>query len=341
MEKKHLFITVLLSLVFVCVMISTAVSQDTSKVYNFKYYSTYSPAMAMGMVESRFVDSVRQATSGRVIITPYWNASLLPRQESWKGLLNGVYEIAQITPDNHPGEFPVLDIVHLPFFFGDAYETNKALRAIYNKGMMPELNKIKQAGFRATSVAMIGFTKKEVKNLEDLKGMKIRSASGEVGEIIASLGAVPVGGIVSADLYMSLNRGVVDGLISTNSYMPTQKLYEVIKYVVDAPFYTGSHIMVMNMNAWNSLPNDIKAIMEKEFANAENDWLNMETEEGKKGKEAMIKNGVKYYPISSAEIARWRQATQGELAKYVKRLNDRGLPGQKIVDEAKAAMGSK
>ncbi len=342
MKKKHLFTAALLGLLIVCMMISIAASQDASKkIYNFKYYSTYNQNMPFGKVEVRFVESVKQATNGRVIITPYWNASLMPRKESWKGLQNGVYEFAHIVTDDHPGEFPVLDIVHLPFFFKDPYDTNKALHAIYNKGLMPDVSKVKLCVFKSTSVAMMGFTKKEVKNLEELKGMKIRSASGGVGDIIESLGAVPVGGIVATDLYMSLSRGVVDGLISTNSYMPTQKLYEVVKYIADVPFYTGNHILVMNLKAWNSLPDDLKKIMEKEFSKMETDNLNVEAQEGINGKEVMIKNGTKYYPITSTEFGRWKQATQGIVAKYVKGLNDRGLPGQKIVDEARAAAASK
>jgi TRAP-type C4-dicarboxylate transport system substrate-binding protein len=342
MKKGHLLTRVLLGLLFVCLMISPAVSQDTSKkVYNFKLYSSSSATSIFGRVESRFIDSVKQATNGRVVITPYWSSSLLPRQQAWKGLVDGVYEFAHLIPDDFPGTFPVLDIVHLPFFFKDATDTRKALRALYHKGMMPELSKVKLGALRATSGAYMAFTKKEVKKLEDLKGLKIRSASGTVGEVIKELGAVPVGGIIYSDLYMSLDRGVIDGIINPNSFMPTYKLYEVIKYVLDVPLWTGGLIQVMNLNAWNSLPDDLKAIMDKEFVKMEDDWVNTENTEGQKGRETMMKNGVKYVAPSPAELARLRQATQGVIANYVKKLSDRGLPGQKIVDEARAAAGSK
>lgn len=263
--------------------------------------------------------------------------------EALTGLRNGVFEMGMFSCPSYPGEFPVSDIASLPFMFRTSDQALKALDAVRKQGLMPEYNSIKFASFRMTDMAYLVFGKKELKTLEDLKGMKIRVSPVIANASLTALGAVPVG-IKAEDIYMSymsLSRGVVDGMVSSPGYLGPNKIWEVAKYFLDEPLWVGIMFVGMNLNTWNSFPDDIKAIIEKEFEKQANDWRDQNIKQERDIKELLKRNKMQFIDISSAEMARWRQATQPVEARLVKKLNDMGLQGQKTLDEAKKAGAAK
>jgi hypothetical protein len=67
MKKHHIITTALLILVFVCLLVSPAASQDTSKkTWSLKYWVPLAKSMWQAEIETRFADSVKKATNGRV-----------------------------------------------------------------------------------------------------------------------------------------------------------------------------------------------------------------------------------------------------------------------------------
>ena len=76
--------------------------------------------------------------------------------------------------------------------------------------------------FYSTGPQIISTVKKPVKTLEDLKGLKIR-ATGRPADILKAVGGTPVG-VEMADMYDGLQRGVVDGVLSS---MEVQKGWKV------------------------------------------------------------------------------------------------------------------
>jgi TRAP-type transport system periplasmic protein len=333
MKRNNVLATIVISFIFVCLMVSSAVSQE--KVWRLKYWSAFNEAQFEGKIEMRFFESVKTSTGGRVTITPFWNASLASRPEALRALENGVFEIAAMSCPDSPGQFPVSDIASLPFLFKNSEEALNALTALYKKGLMPEYNKFKLGTLLMTDMQYIAFVKKEVNNLEDIKGLKVRVSPGIASETLNALGATPVG-MNANEVYMAANRGVVDGFVTSSARMYETKLYEVAKVVIDLPAWVGIRFLGVNLNTWNSFPDDIKAIMEKEFAKMSKEWLQENTDTERTSKEMLRAKGMKFITLGPAETARWKQATQPVEAAFVKKLNGLGIQGQKAVDEAKA-----
>jgi TRAP-type transport system periplasmic protein len=338
MKRNKVLATIVISLIFVCLMVSSAISQE--KVWRLKYWSAFNEAQFEGQIEKRFFESVKTSTGGRVTITPFWNASLAGRPEALRALENGVFEIAAMSCPDSPGQFPVSDIASLPFLFKNSEEALNALTALYKKGLMPEYNKFKLGTLLMTDMQYIAFVKKEVNKLEDIKGLKVRVSPGIASETLNALGATPVG-MNANEVYMAANRGVIDGFVTSSARMYETKLYEVAKVVIDLPAWVGIRFLGVNLNTWNSFPDDVKAIMEKEFAKMSKEWLQENTDTEQKSKEMLRAKGMKFITLSPAEVARWKQATQSVEAAFVKKLNGLGIQGQKAVDEAKANMGKK
>lgn len=108
-------------------------------------------------------------------------------------------------------------------------------------------------------------SKKPIRTLSDFNGVKIRAPQGLGQDIFQRLGAAPVN-LPGSEVYTALERGVIDasdwGTLSMNDELGYHKL-------APYPIYPGYHSMPMaefavNMNRWNALPDDLKALVEEE-----------------------------------------------------------------------------
>ena len=108
------------------------------------------------------------------------------------------------------------------------------------------------------------FSKKPIRTIGDLKGIKVRTVPGLSHELFVKLGASPqaLGG---GELYTALDTGLIDAAefvtLTTNYNMG---FHEVTKYLLYPSFHapTFNSDVSVNMDAWNKLPDDLKAIME-------------------------------------------------------------------------------
>ncbi|MFC1918332.1 TRAP transporter substrate-binding protein DctP, partial [Chloroflexota bacterium] len=101
------------------------------------------------------------------------------------------------------------------------------------------------------------WTTKEVKTLDDFKGLKLRTF-GAFAKLIDALGATPIS-MPSGDAYTSIQKGVLDGLHWAPETVFRWKIHEVIKYKTRVDFGAiGSNALIMNMDVWNEMPDDIQ-----------------------------------------------------------------------------------
>jgi len=104
--------------------------------------------------------------------------------------------------------------------------------------------------------------KNEVKTLEDLKGIQMRTTA-LYDRFMTALGIVPVT-IPAGDTYTALERGTVEGFGWPNIGPRERGWLEVVKNIIDLPFYGSNNVViVMNLDKWNNLP---KAVQDKIIA---------------------------------------------------------------------------
>ena len=97
------------------------------------------------------------------------------------------------------------------------------------------------------------YVKKPVKGIEELKGLKMRTAA-KYDKMMLRLGMVPVT-VAFGETYTALQRGVVDGFGWPTIGPREWGWLEFSKYVIDIPFYTRQNtFFVMNLDTWNKLP---------------------------------------------------------------------------------------
>jgi len=103
------------------------------------------------------------------------------------------------------------------------------------------------------------YTNKEVKTVDDFKGLKIRVMPLYI-PFMKALGAAPVM-IPPPDIYTSMERGVVDGFMWPNVGVISWGLQEVTKYVIRPGVFQMEPATLIHMAKWNQIPKDLQEMI--------------------------------------------------------------------------------
>jgi len=182
-------------------------------------------------------------------------------------------------------------------------------------------------------------TKKPVRNQADIKGMKIRELAGPPSEMLKLLGANPML-IPMPGCYEAAEKGVIDGQTASWSAVSGFKLYEPYNYWTDVSTTVAGFVIAMNKETWNSLPPDIQEAimsvcgMSGAEAVGDSSWGFTLKDDvlAKMEKEGQTMERLELDP---GEFERWKEiAGQPLWNKWVSDMEAKGLPGQKVMDEA-------
>lgn len=178
------------------------------------------------------------------------------------------------------------------------------------------LYNVKLLGVACTGVEAF-VSKVPIRNVADLKGVKLRAPQGMVNNVFTAVGATPVN-LPGSEVYTSLEKGVIDAsdytVFATNQ---AQGMNDIARY----PIYPGFHSMptmqvTMNLDVWNSLPADLQQVMRKTVDR----FATYMVEEHEKldvmaVKEAKAK-GIEVISWPDAEVAKFRKIAESQWPKW-------------------------
>ncbi|MCF8095317.1 MAG: TRAP transporter substrate-binding protein DctP [Desulfobacteraceae bacterium] len=112
---------------------------------------------------------------------------------------------------------------------------------------------------RAPGTAFVFLSKKEVESPDDFKGMTIRG--GDEMDIVAPKFGMKTAATQYHEEYSALERGILDMGRMTIESMVGFKLWEVGNYLIQPSFCTVPGSWFMNLDKWNSIPDDLQALI--------------------------------------------------------------------------------
>ncbi len=245
----------------------------------------------------------------------------------------GVADIVWTVPGYTPGRFPISAVFELPFVVGDSAEaTAQAIWEFYKANLRDEYKDVHPLLLHCHAPGLVHMKDKLVTKMEDLQGKKLRLPTKPVGDALKLMGATPVG-MPLPEAYEALSRGVVDGVTVPWEVMKPQRLNELTKYHTYTGLYTNVFLMAMNKQKYESLPADLKEVIDK------NSGDNFIVEIGKAwddaelpGLEQAKEMGHEITRLSPEEKARWKKKTQPVVDAWIAN----NANGQKLYDEAVA-----
>ncbi|MFA5123663.1 TRAP transporter substrate-binding protein [Zavarzinia sp.] len=219
-----------------------------------------------------FSKYVSDATDGKFQIQVFAAGEIVGTFQAVDAVESGTVEMAHTASYYYVGKNPTFGaITALPFglnprqqnawlYYGGGNELVNEFTAKHKIRAFPGGN---------TGTQMGGWFRKEIKTVEDLKGLKMRIA-GLAGQIMAKLGAVPQQ-VAGGDIYPSLERGTIDAAEWVGPY-DDEKLgfYKVAPYYYYPGWWEGGatlHFFV-NMDKWAELPKSYQAVLEAAAAAA-------------------------------------------------------------------------
>ena len=289
-----------------------------------------------------WVKQVEAATKGKVKIEIFPAQTLAKGPDIWNAVKTGMADMGWCFHGYWPDMTPLSDVITLPFLpFTTAEKGSEVLWNLYEKFpvIQKEYKDVKVLTMWASSPYFLITTKKQVKTMEDLKGMKIRVVGGPPTEQMKALGAVPTL-IPMPDTYLSLDRGVIDGMGAPWEAIHGFRLYEIVKYYTIAPLSAVYFSMCMNKAKWESLPKDVQqAIMSVGGLKGAKFWGKNWFDTAEAGVQELIKKGnyeMVKYTVPPEELSRWRKVAGEPLWKeWVKKMESKGRPdAQKVLDAA-------
>src|SRR5271154_3583057 len=230
-----------------------------------KFSHVVAPDAPKGKAALFFKELAEKYTAGRVKVEVYPNSSLYKDKEELEALqLGSVQLLAPSMSKFGPLGVKEFDIFDLPFLMRD----DAHARQMMTSPMMAELNK----KLEAKGVSPLAYwdngahdytANKPLIWPDDFRGMKMRIQGGKVQDAVArELGAIPQI-IAFGELYQALQTGVVDGEDNVATNILTQKLYDVQKYMTISHHGRLTYALITNKTFWNSLPEDVRAAIEK------------------------------------------------------------------------------
>ena len=325
------------ALLLVCAIVSIAYGADT-RVYTFRLDSV-DPVTSIATVGlQRFVDNVHEKSNGRIQIVPFWGATLGAFTDNYDNLLLGISDIAWSSAPLYAGRMPVYEGGALPML--GVQNTVAATRMLWemfetSEELQSDFDNVKVLALHATGFYTILSARKPI-DVTSFAGSTVRVSGIIPNLFITALGGTPVT-ITSGEVYESVQRNIVDMISWDWSGLTNYALYEQIRYGGSIGYSYGVQYLLMNLDSYNSLPDDLKAVIDECSGEAlshsiAEDWQR----QNKIASELCIENGVEIVQFTEDMIQVWQEAASTVHSQWIELMNQAGYDGAKIVEDYKA-----
>lgn len=336
MKKKLLIIamTVVMVLSFAACGNSSESGEDT---YNLKFSLAISESNFQAEAWNTWADAVTEATDGRVTFTFYYDDTLIDANAEYQQLVSGVADIADV----HRYESDGFVISEVWKSFTSGIPEDAVVEFSYRlwdefDAISDEFDDVKvlAQSFNGGTKYQLLTVDKEVRSPEDMAGMTIWCEADWNG-FIEACGATPVNTPFS-EVYSSLQKNMYDGLFIAAETLESCNFAEVCKYVtmVDICYMSGpGHLM--NLDVYNSMPDDLKAILDDpQYAAIVEDG---NREDGFALEESSIQWAEDTYGVTQIELTDDQKQAFLDLLNQAKQglgeqLDSQGLPGTEMIE---------
>ena len=265
---------------------------------------------------------VAEATDGKFQIRVFAGGEIVPGLQVLDAVQNGTVECGHTAGYYYFGKDPTFAFdAAVPFglnarqhsawfIHGGGKELLRAFFKEHNIVNFPAGN---------TGTQMGGWFRKEIKTVEDLKGLKMR-IGGFAGKVLERLGLVPQQ-LAGGDIYPALEKGTIDAAEWVGPY-DDEKLafYKVAKYYYYPGWWEGSTTLSMYVNqaAYDALPKSYQAILEAACAEANQDMQARYDVQNPQAVKRLLANGTQFRPFSKEIMVAAYNAAQEVYAETTK-----------------------
>lgn len=282
-----------------------------------------------------FTEEISELTDGRIQFDIFAAGALGSPEAQYDMAESGVADITISLQGYTPGKFPLSSVTELPFIALSAEMGTNILWELYQSfpELQEEYNQTKLLALFANDAEHIMTTNQPIHSIDDINGLRLRTASNSENNTVEAWGGSP-SFMPMSDVYDAAQRGVIDGMIAPLSTIQSFSLADVTGNIIEPPFSITHFFMTMNKQAWNNLSAEDQAIFEEVSEKYRVKAAQRYDEAGRNGKQIALDNNVEVITLPEDEWLKFRDALQPLHEKWVNDMENRGLPGKAVYDEA-------
>jgi len=298
------------------------------------------PTSGHWMVENAtkfWMEAVTRATGGTVTFEYYPSEQLGKVRDMLALTQSGVVDIAYVAPSHlSDNKMSLSSVAELPGSFTTSCQGTLAYWRLATKNGILAENDFAPNGVRPLWSAVmppyqITIAKKKVQSLKDVEGLKLRAVGGALEITTRKLKAVPVR-VPSPEIYDSISRGTVDGVILAISSLGSYNLHRLIKYAtVDESLGSFVANYVISEARWKKLPESVQKAMINAGEEATRRVCaaldrDLQTDIAKFKQQGMVP--IHFSAVDKKELQTRMASVQSEWAEE---MDKRGKPGSEVL----------
>ncbi len=308
-----------------------------------KFHTFMAPTSNVWLnMHKAWMDKVEKDSGGKIKFEAYPAMQLggTPVQ-LYDQVRDGVVDVVWTLPGNTAGRFPRIEVFELPFMMNNAEATSKAYWEYTQTFAADEFKDVQVLALQVHGPGVIHTSDKAVKSVDDMKGLKMRAPTRQVTKLVGALGATPVG-MPLPSIPDALSKGTITGCVIPWEVVPSVKVHELTKFSAEfdpagGALYTTTFVMAMNKAKYNSLPPDLKKVIDANSGLETSGWLGKTQQAGDvAGRKAASDRGNSIFTVSPDEAQNFRRKSRAIEVEWIEDMNKRGFEGRKLVDGARA-----
>ena len=284
----------------------------------------------LGKAADSFIAKVKDKTHGEVTITPYPAGQLYNDKSMNDAIMSGGVDMGLNSVGRWATIIPAMEVFDVPFLFPSYEKVDQAIDGGMGEKLTAELKKknVRPIIWGDYGFVQFGNAKKEIKKPADFAGLKMRGYSELSSETIKALGGSPVT-MGAGEVYMAIQRGVIDGQSSGTTAMLERKMFEVTKYLTITNHAYPEFILAMSEKSYAKMSAEQQKAFMEAAKEVQSDLRKNSKNEDLKALAALKEKGMQAYVVPEADLKEWQKATRPVWDIFIKHA---GKLGQELID---------
>jgi TRAP-type C4-dicarboxylate transport system substrate-binding protein len=277
----------------------------------------------------QFVQDVRNATNGQLVINVHSAGSLFPHAQIRRNVRQGLAQVGELLISLHANESPIYGLDSVPFL-ATSYAEARRLYAAHKPALERRLAEEGLVLLYSVAWPPQGvYAKKQLNSVEDLRGLRFRTYNPGTARIAQLAGATPVQ-VEVPDLPTAFATGRVESTITSAATGVDSRFWEFVSHYHDTQAWLPRNMVFANKAAFDGLPQAQKdALTTASRAAEERGWAASERETGER-MQTLRQNGMTIISPAPAQLmeglrgfgrtiaAEWEQAAGAEGAAILR-----------------------
>jgi len=275
------------------------------------------------------LEELKKKSKEKIHYTMFAGAALGRGPEHYDIVAKGLSDMGYFTATWTPGRFPLTDVLSLAAWVDGKDIATDIGNAMYKQVLQQEFPGVKMVELNGCIQSFL-WTKKPVRTLEDAKGLKIRSPGGHQTHYIKAIGAEPIF-MPLGDVYLAMETGTVDGIVTCPPQFLAFKLHEVVKCGVVVTFGCVSEGVIMNSESWRKIPEELKPIFDEVTHNPYHVTGGLTRDVYKKMMKEITDAKVELRVLSPKEAEQWYERFRDVTRRWARDMEGKGLKAKEVV----------